>query len=263
MNAAAWARFNFLCVKVLIAIRNKIKREQTWRETRPLKSINRRNNVKFSSGKSRARKMFRRFSLFDASPPPAKISIRPPKTVRKSAINSAIINSLQASSAPILKPSQILLPLDKYDSQELRSRSLDHSRPASNAINIHPRTANQRYKSATLPPIIRRELPPASPTTRWYSRLGNSFRRIRRKNVNILIPPFCFKEKVKCFTIFYFKTMFVVILMFTAKCKSNCRHCAKKIIDYIAETRNGRFFVYKSDYYCQKTWKTLFAFIFR
>lgn len=134
--------------------------------------------------------MFRRFSLFDASPPPAKISIRPPKTaMRKSAINSAIINSLQASSAPILKPSQILLPLEKYESQELRSRSLDHSRPTSNAINIHPRV--HHYKSATLPPIIRRELPPASPTTKWFSRLGNSFRRIRRKNVNI--PLFCLK----------------------------------------------------------------------
>lgn len=113
--------------------------------------------------------MFRRFSLFDSSPPSSRISINPPrnpKNDRKSSspLKCAIINSLQLQNSTIL--------INQKDAK--RSKSLDHSAHL-RMLQTQPK---QRAKSATLPPIINRQLPQASPTSsRWYSRLGNSFRR--------------------------------------------------------------------------------------
>lgn len=112
--------------------------------------------------------MFRRFSLFDSSPPSSRISINPPrnpKTDRKSSpLKSAIINSLQLQNSTIL--------INQKDAK--RSKSLDHS----SNLKMLQNHSKQRTKSATLPPIINRQLPQGSPTSsRWYSRLGNSFRR--------------------------------------------------------------------------------------
>ena len=113
--------------------------------------------------------MFRRFSLFDSSPPASRISIVPPrpksKSVQKSPLKGAIINSLQLDN----KPGTILI--NPHDAK--RSKSLDHM---TNTRLIQ--TTKQRVKSATLPPIINKQLPQTSPTShRWYNRLGNSFRR--------------------------------------------------------------------------------------
>lgn len=115
--------------------------------------------------------MFRRFSLFDSSPPASRISINPPranKSDRKSSLKGAIINTLQLDSSP---PSILI---NSHDAK--RSKSLDHS---SNLRLIQSQSVSkQRAKSATLPPIINRHLPQSSPTShRWYNRLGNSFRR--------------------------------------------------------------------------------------
>lgn len=111
--------------------------------------------------------MFRRFSLFDSSPPSSRISINPPrKSEQKSSpLKGVIINSLQ------LENSKILI----NPKETKRSKSLDHSAN----LRIFQSPSKQRAKSATLPPIINRQLPQAcSPTSnRWYSRLGNSFRR--------------------------------------------------------------------------------------
>jgi hypothetical protein len=114
--------------------------------------------------------MFRRFSLFDDSPPSPKISINPPKTYKngkKTPLKCAMINIAQLENSGSLKVSS---------KDEKRSKSLDHS---SNLKWIHNQTcAKQRAKSATLPPILNRQLPQPSPTShRWYTRLGNSFRR--------------------------------------------------------------------------------------
>lgn len=111
--------------------------------------------------------MFRRFSLFDSSPPPSRISINPPRASakgdRKSTLKSAIINSLQMQNSPAI--------LLKSHPEAKRSKSLDQ------AANLRI-VQSQRTKSATLPPIINRQLPQASPTSgRWFSRLGNSIRR--------------------------------------------------------------------------------------
>lgn len=122
--------------------------------------------------------MFRKFSLFDSSPPPSKISINPPrpssKAQRKSSIKCAIINTLQFQNAPELTSSFL-------KSSTKRSKSLDHSNNRDGVKQIfHSQQANRNtHKSATLPPIIsNRALPQASPTTqRWFTRFGNSFRR--------------------------------------------------------------------------------------
>lgn len=111
--------------------------------------------------------MFRRFSLFDSSPPSSRISINPPrnsKSDRKSSpLKVAIINTLQHQNSTILI------------NDGKRSKSLDHS----SNLRLIQNHSKQRTKSATLPPITNRQLPQAaSPTSnRWYSRLGNSFRR--------------------------------------------------------------------------------------
>lgn len=112
--------------------------------------------------------MFRRFSLFDSSPPASRISIIPPrpksKIDRKSPLKGAIINTLQLESSPAT------ILISSHDAK--RSKSLDH------ASNLRMIQSKQRAKSATLPPIINKQLPQASPTSqRWFSRLGNSFRR--------------------------------------------------------------------------------------
>lgn len=117
--------------------------------------------------------MFRRFSLFDSSPPSSKISINPPrpsKNERKSSpLKGAIINTLQ------LQSSTATILINSHGDAK-RSKSLDH---ATNLRLIQNQAASKhRTKSATLPPIINRQLPQASPTsTRWYNRLGNSFKR--------------------------------------------------------------------------------------
>lgn len=115
--------------------------------------------------------MFRRFSLFDSSPPPARISINPPrlnKIDRKLPLRSAI-NTLHLEMP--LNPTL----LDQQEAK--RSKSLDHS--ANLGLLKNQSAAKYRAKSVTLPPIINRQLPQASSPTshRWYNRLGNSFRR--------------------------------------------------------------------------------------
>lgn len=115
-------------------------------------------------------KMFRRFSMFDSSPPSSRISINPPrphsKAERKlSPLKSAILNTFQMQNSP----ASVLI---NSHPEGKRSKSLDQS------SNLRLMQTKQRAKSATLPPIINRQLPQASPTSnRWYSRLGNSFRR--------------------------------------------------------------------------------------
>lgn len=123
--------------------------------------------------------MFRRFSLFDSSPPSSRISINPPrpKSERKSPLKSAIINTLQFENTN----GSILI--STQDGK--RSKSLDHS--VELKLLQNQSAAKKRAKSATLPPIINRQLPQSSPTShRWYNRLGNSFRRgawARRQSV--------------------------------------------------------------------------------
>lgn len=112
--------------------------------------------------------MFRRFSLFDSSPPASRISINPPKIKdRKSPLKGAISNTLQLENSPPL--------IHIKPNGTMRSISLDNSAH----LRILQSPQKQRHKSATLPPIINRQLPPPQPTTnhRWYNRLGNSFRR--------------------------------------------------------------------------------------
>lgn len=109
--------------------------------------------------------MFRRFSLFDSSPPPARISINPPrlKSDSKSPVKSAIISTLHHQYGLEIQEGK-------------RSKSLDHT--ANLRLIQSQSAAKHRAKSVTLPPIINRQLPQASPTShRWYNRLGNSFRR--------------------------------------------------------------------------------------
>lgn len=115
--------------------------------------------------------MFRRFSLFDSSPPASRISINPPKIKdRKSPLKGAILNTLQLENSP---PSILVKP-----NGTMRSISLDNSAHL-RLLQTQAAGQRQRHKSATLPPIINRQLPPVQPTThhRWYNRLGNSFRR--------------------------------------------------------------------------------------
>lgn len=111
--------------------------------------------------------MFRRFSLFDSSPPSSRISINPPRKSDQKLLplKGVLINSLQ------LENSKILI----NPKETKRSKSLDHS----SNLRIFQNPSKLRAKSATLPPIINRQLPQtSSPTSnRWYSRLGNSFRR--------------------------------------------------------------------------------------
>jgi hypothetical protein len=109
--------------------------------------------------------------LFDSTPPSSRISINPPRQTnkgdRKSPLKDAIINTLQNAPATIL--------INPHADVK-RSKSLDQ---AANFRLMHQRAiSKQRAKSATLPPIMNRQLPQASPTsTRWYNRLGNSFKR--------------------------------------------------------------------------------------
>lgn len=126
--------------------------------------------------------MFRKFSLFDSSPPPAKISIAPPRPVsnkshRKSSIKCAIISSLQLQNSPEFASSF-------FTSKQppKRSKSLDHSIEKKQGIQHQSSSFTQiSPKSATLPPIIR-ELPqPPTTTHRWFSKFGNSLKRNCRK----------------------------------------------------------------------------------
>lgn len=119
--------------------------------------------------------MFRKFSLFDSSPPPAKLSINPPssKSQRKSPLKCAIISTLQLQNAPDITSSSFFL---KKPSAK-RSKSLDHSNNNDGIKQVY-RSYSTTSKCATLPPIVNRELPPPQPTThRWYTRFGNSIRR--------------------------------------------------------------------------------------
>lgn len=125
----------------------------------------------------RVANMFRRFSLFDSSPPAAKISINPPKTSkseRKSLpLNGAIIESLQI---PVSKKTQKNFLINSYK----RSKSLDQSSPKIIANDKQTSLTKQRAKSATLPPIIaNRSLPqPYQATTdRWFNKIGVPHRR--------------------------------------------------------------------------------------
>lgn len=113
--------------------------------------------------------MFRRFSLFDSAPPSARISIHPPRPVSKPERKTNIMAS---------SPESLL-----YKSHDKRkTKSMDHSQ---NLRLYHQKAvqqaiiAKQRTKSATLPPIVNHQLPQSSSPTssRWFSRLGNSFRR--------------------------------------------------------------------------------------
>lgn len=126
--------------------------------------------------------MFRKFSLFDSSPPPAKISIAPPKPVnakqRKSSIKCAIISSLQLQNSPEFTPTSFF---SKQPAK--RSKSLDHSNDKKNFLQPQNSYYNQiTTRSATLPPTIR-ELPQSPPTTthRWYTKFGNSLKINSRK----------------------------------------------------------------------------------
>lgn len=126
--------------------------------------------------------MFRKFSLFDSSPPPAKISIAPPRTVsgksqRKSSIKCAIISTLQLQNSPEFSTSF-------FSSKQpaKRSKSLDHSNDKKHAV-LYERSFSQiSPRSLTLPPIIR-ELPqpPPSTTHRWFTKFGNSLKKNCRK----------------------------------------------------------------------------------
>lgn len=130
--------------------------------------------------------MFRKFSLFDSSPPPAKISIAPPRTPsnksksqRKSPIKCAIISTLQLQNSPEFSPTAFIAK-----QAAKRSKSLDHSNDKKQVFQYHNAYYNLNApRSATLPPIINRELPQslATTTNRWYSKLGNSFRKNSRK----------------------------------------------------------------------------------
>jgi hypothetical protein len=121
--------------------------------------------------------MFRKFSLFDSSPPPTKLSINPPrasnKAQRKSAFKSAIFSSLQLQNSPEFSPSPITIKPNAK-----RSKSLDHSNNKDGIQQAYQR-AYHTQKSLTLPPVSPiRELPQSDPmSTRWYTRFGNSFRR--------------------------------------------------------------------------------------
>lgn len=125
--------------------------------------------------------MFRKFSLFDSSPPPAKISIAPPRPssgkLRKSSIKCAIISTLQLQNSPEFSTSF-------FSSKQpaKRSKSLDHSNDKNHAIQYERSFSQISPRSATLPPIIR-ELPQSPPTTthRWYTKFGNSLKRNCRK----------------------------------------------------------------------------------
>lgn len=105
--------------------------------------------------------MFRRFSLFDSSPPAAKISSlssssqkSTSKTERKSSpLKDAILNSFHTQTSP----KTILLNSYK------RSKSVDHSSAKLLLNDKHSNSSKQRAKSATLPPIIvNRTLPQTS-----------------------------------------------------------------------------------------------------
>lgn len=114
--------------------------------------------------------MFRRFSLFDSSPPSAKISINPPKapkTDRKSSpLKSAIIETLQ------IPGTHKNFFLNSYK----RSKSLDQSSPTISTNNQKCAENKHRTKSATLPPVIvNRSLPQAyhATTDRWFNKIGS------------------------------------------------------------------------------------------
>lgn len=118
--------------------------------------------------------MFRRFSLFDSTPPSAKLSINPPKpskSERKSSpLKGAIIESLQI---PGTHKKNFLINSYK------RSKSLDNSSPkiVANGEKCNASAVpKQRTKSATLPPVIvNRSLPqPYHATTdRWFNKIGS------------------------------------------------------------------------------------------
>lgn len=145
--------------------------------------------------------MFRRFSLFDSSPPSPKISINPPrlslKGERKSPLKGAIINTLQLHHSP----ASLLTHPDAK-----RSKSLDHAAHLRMLqAERYQVDVRQRTKSATLPTIINRQLPQAPPTSnRWYNRLGNSFRRTRRAPVHYQVNEtfhLVTRENFNCFKV--------------------------------------------------------------
>jgi hypothetical protein len=128
--------------------------------------------------------MFRKFSLFDSSPPPSKISIAPPKpnisnnkSQRKSGIKSVFISPLQLSNAAHDLTLSVVNSNKKQPTR--RSKSLDHSNNNDGVKHVfHSPHYINPPKSATLPPVINRDLPQSAPTTnRWYYRFGNSIRR--------------------------------------------------------------------------------------
>lgn len=100
--------------------------------------------------------MFRKFSLFDSRPPPAKISITPPR--RKSSIKCAIINTLQQiPNSPEFTSIGFLSSGITAKAAAKRSKSLDNTNNESVKREIQ-RTYKNTHKSSTLPPVIR-ELP--------------------------------------------------------------------------------------------------------
>lgn len=125
--------------------------------------------------------MFRKFSLFDSSPPPAKISIAPPRTdsgkaQRKSSIKCAIISTLQLQNSP-----EFSYAFFSSKQPAKRSKSLDHSNDKKH--QIHPiqyeRSLSQISPISTVLPSMIRELPQPPPTTthRWFSKFGNSLKK--------------------------------------------------------------------------------------
>ena len=162
--------------------------------------------------------MFRKFSLFDSSPPPAKISIAPPrppttKSQRKSPIKCAIISSLQLQNSPEYTPNAFF---SKQAAK--RSKSLDHSNEKKQVFNYHNAYHNvNATRSSTLPTVIR-ELPqsPVTTTCSWYSRLGNSFRRGTRRGFQYqVITKFQGVETRPIKFLYSFVSHLVVVLRFT------------------------------------------------
>lgn len=159
--------------------------------------------------------MFRKFSLFDSSPPPAKISIAPPKSKvsQKTPIKCAII------STPEFKPTSLI---SKQPAK--RSKSLDHSNDKKQQVfQYHSAYCNLR--SATLPPIIK-ELPQSPTTTsRWYSKLGSSFRKGLRRGggrgffqYHVKFELFllvCFLKSLLQVNFFLVKSLLLLIMFFT------------------------------------------------
>ncbi|CRK97163.1 CLUMA_CG010560, isoform A [Clunio marinus] len=121
--------------------------------------------------------MFRRFSLFDSSPPSAKVSVNPPrqsgKISRKSSFKDAFISTFNRQS---FSPPPFITSSKKDHPK--RSKSLEHSSVAIAPLEPPNDGVKKRSKSTTLPPVINRTLPHGSTTSnRWFNRLGNPIHR--------------------------------------------------------------------------------------